>query len=66
MSQERFKIVGRYLYPDVESTETFSTKEIASEVNKKWTNEAEKQGMRWQGRVVPSALAQARGKESGP
>lgn len=50
----KFKIVGHYVMSPLESTETFQTREAAQAENRKWTNDAKKQGLRWRGRVVPS------------
>lgn len=48
----RFRIVGNYLYAPVESRETFASKEEAQAENRRWTKEAEAQGLRWKGRIV--------------
>ena len=48
----RFKIVGNYLYPPIESTDTFGSKEEAASMNQNWKEQAEAQGLRWKGRVV--------------
>jgi hypothetical protein len=48
----RFKIVGNYLYPPLESTQTFMTADIARSENKKWERQAIDQGLIWKGRVV--------------
>jgi len=49
----RYKIVGHYVYSDLESRDTLATKAEAQAENRKWTNDAQKQHMRWKGRVVP-------------
>jgi len=47
-----FKIVGRYLYPDVESSEMFQNPGEALTELRKWQKEAKENGQRFQGRVV--------------
>jgi hypothetical protein len=49
----RYKVVGNYLYPPIESTEEFETLEEASAENRRITDEAEAKGLRWRGRPVP-------------
>jgi hypothetical protein len=50
---QRFKIIGNYLYPPIESSKSFDSKEAARDENLKWTKEAAAKGMIWRGRVVP-------------
>lgn len=50
--KQKFRVVGSYLYPPLVSTESFDTKEAAAAENRRWTKQAEEQGMRWKGRVV--------------
>ncbi len=47
----RYRIVGNYLNPPLESTQTFTTKAAARAENSKWTREAQAQGLIWRGRV---------------
>lgn len=51
---QQFRITGNYLYPPVESTEVFPSKEQARATNKLWTAQAKSQGLRWKGRIVPA------------
>ena len=48
----KYRIVARYVYPEIQSGMTFPTKDEAYEELKRWKKKASDDGMKMYGRIV--------------